>query len=210
MTKNDQDISKLLEEDYVVPESVWDKKRTKTSHFMLNTIFHNSTLTNTEYFVNAFLNDGDFPNRFNRSLFLLFRVSPKDNKWDTIVPRLRAKGEYLMEYFCGVQGGKHLIMMVFQVPEKYARDYLNFKLGKYSSFSNDYKKLFNRYTHNERAQPVESIVWRVIYKTADLKKELEAWFSVTDVFKFEPEDELWGKPEDKYEVYRYKSPIQDE
>lgn len=210
MTKNEQDVVKLVEESYVVPESVWDKKRTKTSHFMLNTIFHNSSLTNTEYFVNAFLDDGEFPNRFSRPLFLLFRVTPKDNKWETIAPRLRAKSEYLMEYFCGTQNDKHLIMMVFQVPDKYAREYLHFKKGQYSQFSSDYKKLFNRYTHNERAQPVESTVWKVLYRTADLKKELEAWFSVTDSFKFGPEDELWGIPENKFEIYRYKEPITNE
>ncbi len=208
MTKNDQDIDKLVEESYVVPESVWDKKRTKTSHFMLNTIFNNGTLTNTEYFVNAFLNDAEFPNRFQRPLFLLFKVSPKDNKWGTIAPRLRAKSEYIMEYFCGVQAEKHLIMMVFQVPEKYAKEYINFKLGRYSQFSTDYKKLFARYTTNERAQPVESTVWKVIYRTADLRKTMEDWFG--EPVKFGPNDELWGMPEAAYEVYRYKKPITNE
>lgn len=211
MTKNEEDVKGLIAEGYVVPESVWDKKRTKTTHFLLNTVFHNSSLTNTEYFVNAFLNDAGFPNRFIRPIFLLFKVSPKDSKWDTIAPRIRSKSEYLMEYICGMQNDKYLVMMVFQVPEKYAKEYVNFKLGRYSQFSIDYKKLFNRYTNNERAQPVESVVWKVIYKTADLRKDLENFFTVRphEPYKFDPDDELWGLPEDAYEIYRHKPKTDD-
>ena len=203
MTKNDLNIDDLLRENYIVPESVFDRKRTKTSHFMLNTIFHNSSLTSTEYFVNAFLDDGQLSHKMLRPLFLLFKVAPKDNKWAGIVPRLRAKSEYLMEYFCGVNEGKHLIMMIFQVPEKFSKDYLLFKNGKYSQFSSEYKKLFNRYTANEKAQPIESTVWRVIHKSIELKKELELYFG--EPVKFSREDELWGIPESAYEIYRYKS-----
>lgn len=208
MTKNDLDINELLAETYKIPESVFDRARTKTTHFMLNTIFHNSSLTNTEYFVNAFLNDAQFTHKIIRPLFLLFKVSPKDNKWGTILPRLRAKTEYLMEYLCGIQDKKHLIMLVFQVPDKYSKDYLNFKNGKYSQFSPEYKKLFNRYTANEKAQPVESTVWRVINKSAELKKELETYFG--DPVKFSRDDELWGIPESAYEIYRYKTLITNE
>lgn len=207
MVKNDLDINELLKEEYTIPESVFDRKRTKTSHFMLNTLFHNSSLTNTEYFVNAFLDDGEMRNHFLRPLFLLFKVAPKDNKWATIAPRLRAKTEYLMEYLCGIQEGKHLIMMVFQVPEKYKTEYILFKRGAYSKFSTEYKKLFNRYTANEKAQPIESTVWRVIHKSLDLKKELETYFG--EPVKFEKDDELWGVPEPSYEVYRYKSKLHE-
>jgi hypothetical protein len=207
MTKNDQDIGALLREDYVVPQSFFDKTRTKTSHFMLNTLFTNGSLTNTEFFVNAFIGDHGFSNRFVRPLFLLFKITPNDSKWNTIAPRLRAKNEYLMEYFVGVQDKKHLVMMVFQVPDRFSKEYVHFKNGKYSQFSIEYKKLFNRYTNNERAQPVESIIWKVLYKTADLRKDMEAFFTVdpkdTHPVKFDPEDELWGIPEDKWEIYRY-------
>lgn len=202
MTKNDLDINELLQEKYKVPESVWDKRNTKTTHFMLNTIFHNASLTSTEYFVNAFLDDADFPHKIIRPLFLLFRTNPRDNKWETILPRLRSKSEYLMEYFCGMQDKKQLIMLVFRIPEKYTKDYLYFKNGKYSQFSPEYKKLFNRYMTNDKAQPVESNIWRVINKSNDLRLELEKYFG--EPVKFSPNDELWGVPEPNFEVYRYK------
>lgn len=174
---------------------------------MLNTIFHNSSLMSTEYFVNAFLDDEEFEHKFLRPLFLIFKVNARDSKWATIAPRLRSKPEYLMEYFAGVQDAKHLIVMVFQVPERFAKDYLNFKQGKYSHFSQEYKKLFNRYAANERAQPVESKIWQVINKSKDLKKEMESYFTVNPDRPtiFAPEDELWGIPEPKYEHFRHKS-----
>jgi len=213
MTKTTEvSIVNLLGEEYVSPESVFDTKRTKTSHYMLNTIFHNSSLMSTEYFVNAYLDDEELSHKFFRPLFLVFKVTPKDTKWNTIAPRLRAKPEYLMEYFVGVQDTKHLIVMVFQIPDKYAKDYINFKQGKYSLFTPEYKKLFARYTANERAQPVESKIWQVIHKTKELKAELEKYFTVNvkDPFQFGPNDELWGIPEPKYEHFRHKTTEEDE
>jgi hypothetical protein len=203
MTKNQVDINKLIEESYKVPESVFDRKRTKTSHFMLNTIFPGtSTLMGTEYFVNAFLDDKGFEHHLTRPLFILFKVGNNDNRWNTLAQRLRVKPEYVLEYLCGVQNGKNLLMMVFQVPEKFTREYLLFKEGKYSKFGDDYKKLFLRYTYNDKAQPVESIIWRVLYKSEELRKELIRYFG--DDVEFDPEDELWGIPEPKYEIYRYE------
>jgi hypothetical protein len=125
-----------------------------------------------------------------------------------LTQRLRTKGEYILEYFCGIQDGKHLIMMVFRIPDKYINDYINFLDGKYSKFSDDYKKLFPQHTYNERAQPIESTIWRVIHKSESLKKELERFFTINPGGKnptvFGPDDELWGIPEPKFEVYRYE------
>lgn len=201
MIKNEVNINEQVVVDYVIPESVFDKKRTKTSHFLLNTVFANTSIMTTEYFVNAFLDDMDFKHRIARPLFVLFKMKPKDNRWNLLHTRLRAKSEYILEYFVGTQNGYNLIMFVFQVPEKLGKEYIFFKAGKYSQFSEAYKKTFARYTHNDKAQPVESTIYRVLYKSKELKKELETYFG--DSVKFEPEDELWGMPENKYEVYRY-------
>lgn len=205
MIRNKVDINELIRETYIVPESVFDRKRTKTSHFLLNTIFPNNSLMGTEYFVNAFLDDTEFKHDLIRPIFILFKIGNKDG-WTPLAKRLRAKNEYLMEYICGVQDGKTLLMMIFQIPEKFTREYLLFRAGKYSKFGDDYKKLFARMIANERAQPTESTIWRVLHKSDELKKELERFFTVHEnrAYKFGPEDELWGIPEPKYEIYRYE------
>jgi hypothetical protein len=207
MTKNEVNIEEMLREDYKVPESVFDRKRTKTSHFMMPSIFPSNSILGTEYFVNAFVDDGGYEHRLDRVIFVLFKTDARDPKWQMLNQRLRAKTEYILEYFCGLQDGKHLIMMVFRIPEKFINDYINFLDGKYSKFSEEYKKLFPRHAYNERNQPIESTIWRVIHKSEDLKKELEKFFTVdtkgTHQTKFGPDDELWGIPEPKYEVYRY-------
>jgi hypothetical protein len=209
MTKNQVDIEKIIEENYIVPESVFDGKMTKTSHFMLNALFpKTSTLTSTEYFINAFLHDEGFGSHMlPRPVFILFKVKPKDNKWTIIASKLRNKEEFLIEYFCGTQNGSNLIMMVFQVPDKWAKEYINFKAGKYSKFSEEYKKLFNRYTHDEKAQPIESIIWRVVHKAPELRKQLQDWIGRSpNDYVFTEEDELWGIPTPKYEHYRHVEP----
>jgi hypothetical protein len=99
-------------------------------------------------------------------------------------------------------------MMVFRIPSKYVSDYISFLDGKYSKFSDDYKKLFPQFTYNEKAMPIESTIWRVIHKSDALRKELERFFTVnptgSNPTKFAPEDELWGIPEPKYEVFRHE------
>jgi hypothetical protein len=208
MTKNKVNIEGVLKEDYKVPESVFDRKKTKTSHFMMPAVFPNNSLMGTEYFVNAFLDDYGFGHTLDRVIFVLFKTDVKNQKWQMLTQRLRTKGEYILEYFCGIQDGKHLIMMVFRIPDKYINDYINFLDGKYSKFSDDYKKLFPQHTYNERAQPIESTIWRVIHKSESLKKELERFFTINPGGKnptvFGPDDELWGIPEPKFEVYRYE------
>src|ERR1700749_303966 len=178
MTKNRVNIEEIIQEDYKVPESAFDKKRTKTTLFMLQTIFPNNSLMATEYFVNAFIYDAKFRNAFIRPIFILFKVDLINPKWTMLSQKLKSKPEFVMQYFCGVQDGKYLIMMVFKIPDKYAAEDENFIGGKYSKFSDGYKKLFPKYTHNERAQPTESVIWRVLNKSEELKKELEAYFTV--------------------------------
>jgi hypothetical protein len=209
MTKNEVSIEELFSENYMVPESAWDRKRTKTTHFLLPTVFPNNSLMGSEFFVNAFVDDGGFKHNLDRVLFTLFKVDVRNPKWTSLSQRLKAKGEYLLEYFCGVQDGKHLIMMLFRIPDKYINEYINFLDGKYSKFSLDYKKLFPQKVYNEKGNTTDSIVWRVIHKDESLKEELERFFNPTpnngkNLVRFDPEDELWGIPEPKYEVYRYE------
>jgi hypothetical protein len=209
MTKNEVDINELIQEHYVVPESVFDRKRTKTSHFLLNTVFPKGNVLNMEFFVNAFLNDDGFEHQLLRPLFVLFKFKQNDPRWYAVYKKLIEKEEYIMDYLCGTQDGKIMRMMIFQIPDKYAKDYIKFKAGQYSKFSPEYKKTFNRYTATEKGLPIESTVWRVINKSPELKKELEKFFNVPSkvsvrAYQFEPEDELWGIPQPKFENYRYK------
>lgn len=199
MTKNEVNTEELIMENYKVPESMFDKKRTKTTLFMLQTIFPNNSLMATEYFVNAFIDDAKFKHLLHRPIFILFKVEPGSTKWIMLAHKLRSKPEFTLEYFCGMQDKKHLIMMVFKVPDRYSNEYENFIDGKYSKFSEDYKKLFPQHTYNERAQPKESTIWQVLYKSDELKRNIERFFDT----EFAPEDELWGIPEPKFEVYRY-------
>jgi hypothetical protein len=208
MTKNKVNIEEALIEDYKVPESVFDRKRTKTSHFLMPSVFPNNSLMGTEYFVNAFIDDGGFRHTLDRVIFVLFKTDVKNQKWGMLAQRLRSKAEYLLEYFCGIQDNKHLIMMVFKIPEKFINDYVHFLDGKYSRFSEEYKKLFPKHAYNEKAQPIESTIWRVIHKSEELKRELERFFTVnpngSHPTTFGPNDELWGIPEPKFEVYRHE------
>jgi len=207
MTKNEVNIEELLRQDYKVPESVFDRKRTKTTHFLLPTVFPNSSLTGSEFFVNAFVDDNGFKHTLDRVLFCLFKVDVRNPKWVSLSQKLKAKGEFLLDYFCGIQDGRHLIMMIFKIPDKHLNEYILFLEGKYSKFSEDYKKLFPRKVYNENGATIDSTIWSVLYKTPELKEKLESFFTINpngaNPTRFDPDDELWGIPEPKFEVYRH-------
>jgi hypothetical protein len=207
MTKNSVNIDEVVNESYDIPQSTFDKQRTKTAHFLLNTIFPKSGIANAEYFVNAFINDEGYKHQLVRPIFILFKTKLNDSKWESIFSRLRAKPEYITEYFVGVKNNYHLLMVVFQVPLKYAKEYIYFKAGKYSKFSDEYKKTFDRYLYDEKMQSVESIIWRVIHKSPDLRKELQTWIGTeSNDYTFTDEDELWGIQTPEFEHYRHIKP----
>lgn len=205
MTQNDINIDELIQDNYIVPESIFDRKRTKTSHFVIPAIFSNNSIMSTEYFVNAFLDDENFTHNIKRAVFVLFQAKDNDNKWDLLFQKMKLKKEYVLDYITGTKNDYNLIMIVFQVPEIYSKDFINFKNGRYSHFSEEYKKFFPRYMANNRAQPTESALWKIINKSEDLKQELIRYFTVDKKrpFSFSPTDEIWGIPERKFEVYNY-------
>src|ERR1044072_5448465 len=112
MTRNGVNVEDIIKEDFIAPESVFDLKRTKTTLFMLPAIFPNNSLVSSEYFVNAFIDDTKFKHLLSGVIFVLFKAEPKNYKWQTLAQKLRGRVEFVLEYFCGMQDGKHLVMMV--------------------------------------------------------------------------------------------------
>jgi hypothetical protein len=105
--------------------------------------------------------------------------------------------------------------VVFQINKEFESDYINFKLGRYSKFSEKYKKEFPEYI-NPKNKIKKNILWQIINKDEDLKREIEKTYNMAegDLDKSDidrdgliyspPAKEIWDKPNKKREIYRYE------
>lgn len=203
MKKNEVNIEQKLLEKFKLPESRYDGKLTKTSQFMLNSISLNILNKHiNKYFENAFLGDREFQHSIDRPIFVLFKSDKNDKDWIRVFDVMCSKKEYVLDYYCGQNPeGQDLTMIVYQVPEEFSEDYYNFKKGKYSKFSENYKRKFNEKVINTQGREVESIIWGIIHKSPKMVKEVEEEFDV----KFEEDDEIWERPRRFREYYREKA-----
>jgi hypothetical protein len=189
-----------LQENFIIPESLYDGKYSKTAQFMLPAIGINVLKPIiAKYFENAFLTDKEHKHNYTRPIFLLFSVKDYlELDWKRVYSRLLESKNFITEYDVGVQNNKYLIMLVFSVPSEYANDYLNFRLGRYSKFSEDYKKNFPEFREGKR-----NIYWQIVNKDEELRQKITKTFGVAEDL-LNSNDEIWDEPRHKREFYRYK------
>ena len=129
-------------------------KYNKTVHFLLPMLGLQLGYFST--LVNCYISDKNRPDIDNYHLFLLYKY--KDDK-------IRGIEGFRTEY--RTDDGH---MYVFRIHPDFEEDYLKFILGKYSEFSEGYKKQINRLL----PKPVPNQnVFKVIMKTPEAKKVIE-------------------------------------
>lgn len=134
-----------------IDKSKWNK----SVYFILPMIDINS---NYRHLINSYLGDSKYPtDNFNK---ILVELKYKDN---TILNNIHLENNYETE------DGTYIY--VFNIPEKYNEDYQLFLKGKYSLFSEKYKKKILSFVIKKPIQT--SYVYKILYKTSDLKFELE-------------------------------------
>lgn len=210
MTRNDEIIDKNLEEAYEIPESKYDGKYTKTSQFLLPAISLNiRNIHVSKFFVNAFLGDAEYKTTVQRPVFTLFSIKEYDAEWKAVYNGLKKKEEYVTDYDCGTKNGNNLLMVVFQVPNKYANEYFNFKLGRYSKFSDEYKALFPERIKDQHGNEKESITWGAMHLSERLRTEMNNKFKNNPFDKdlLKEGDEIWEMPRAFREYYRTKTKL---
>lgn len=194
--------AEALQESHIVPESLYDGRFSKTTQFMLPAIGVNVTNKLVfSFFENAFLSDIEYKHNHIRPIFMLFSIQDfKDINWVKVYSTLIKAKNFITEYDVGIKNGKYLLMMVFTVPKEFEKDYYNFRNGKYSLFSEEYKKKFPKYLDKEKKRV--NIHWQIINKDSKLKEQIEKTFNVPNLL--DDNDEIWELPRKEREFYRYK------
>lgn len=169
------------------------RRYTLTSSFLLPTLGFSISNLKKRGFINCYLGDDVFyemtGNLFNQHLFLHF------NTWEVIKGNfdigLTAHVNFEYDYDIDVNS----CMYVFKIRDKYIPELKNFKLGRYSRFSDSYLKAF--FSKNDQ-----------VYKIC--KKDPEFWEGYWGQrlgLPYDERNEMWSKPERKNEVFRYKPNI---
>lgn len=136
-------------------EKVDKTKWNKSVYFILPMIGISSNYRNL---INCYLGDSKYP-KYNYNKILV-ELKFKDN--------YILKNEYLTEYY---ETEKNTVIYVFDVPDKFEKDFFLFLTGKYSKFSDNYKKHILSFI---QIRPVQnSYVYKILYKTTDLKLKVE-------------------------------------
>lgn len=208
--------AEVLQESYIMPNSDLDGVFSKTAQFMIPAIGINiSKPIIFKYFVNAYLNDTKHEHNYKRPIFLLFSVKDfKESNWIRVYEQMIKSSNFITEYDVGIKDGEYLVMMVFKVPDQYENDYINFKLGRYSRFSEEYKKKFPKFLGSDKKK--KNIHWQIIFKDEELKRKIEKEYNMDEgeldnptiakngAIISPPAQEIWDKPNKKREVYRYE------
>lgn len=223
MTRNETKIKSTLLNPYTIPSGFYDGLHTKTTQFILPSVsIDMRNRQNCKFFINAFLDDRGRNHNYTRPIFVLMGVNSfEDKEWQKVYNQIVLSKDYIDDYDCGVQdimsdnkrtSTVNLVMLVFSVPDEYAQDYYSFKRGRYSKFSTKYKEKFPRYSDGNKSGS-ESYLWRVINKSASLKRELEEEFgmdygemdlpTIIDGVTYPPAEEIWDVPRKEREYYRY-------
>lgn len=189
-------------------------KNNKTTVFAMPMIdiFLFKTPNIKKFLVNAYLEDIDLEHNIENPIFLLFKVKERDkSNFKQLESILLKNPNYVYDYYVGHnEEYDDLVMYIFKVPEIHKINFENFKKGNYSKFTTEYKNIFPKEAINSGIR-VESKVYGVIHKTANLKKYLIEEFVINknDVKEFEEmlntAEEWWDSPKINEEYFHYKN-----
>jgi len=195
--------AEAIQENYLVPNSLYDGKFSKTSQFMLPAIGVNVTHKSVfKFFQNAFLADREHKHNYERPIFMLFAIEDyNDLDWKRVYSALISSKNYITEYDIGAKDSKFLLMIVFNVPVEFEKDYYNFRLGRYSLFSKEYRSKFPEFLDKEKKK--KNIHWQIINKDDELKQRIIDTFNVSENL-LDKDDEIWDAPRKEREYYRFK------
>lgn len=166
-------------------------ERTNSTRFVLPMLRNEKyTFFNLPSFENCYIGDSQKPVYTNHILLLYkYNTSVED---DFLKFRIKSFHNYVTNYVID----KHREMYVFEVPESLKEDYEVFKQGKYSEFSNTYKKqILDFHSVNNK-----SVLHGILYKKEPAIKYLAKTYHLDYDF-IKNSDEYWFPPHETVEIY---------
>lgn len=136
-------------------------------------------------FLNSYLGDDEHDPHYNNCIYI--RCKPVfSESFTDFCEKLNKIDNFVIDY--DLPNGE--VMFVFKVPQKYHKDLIHFKNGKYSLLDKQYVK--NRFRPGD-------FRYQICERTPERRKELETELKVL----LEDQSELDSIPKPEHEIFRY-------
>lgn len=142
-------------------------------------------------FINCFLKDGNRDLHIVNPVLLLFKPDDMDT-FQMFVEEEYKRSRYLVEDYDYIGG---YVVLVYKFPEEFNSDFQLFLEGKYSKFSDKFRKIYPKIIkivdeYGRRHDELSS-QYRIIYKTDDWKEQIEKDYNVL----IDKDQEYWSVPD---------------
>jgi hypothetical protein len=164
-------------------------KKTCTTLFLVPGLGLNLENIKKYGFINGFMDDKD-GTHYNYAVYVLFKPLDVPDFQDFLISEYQ-RAENLIEDY-DYQGG--FVTLVYRFPEKFRAEYILFKKGKYSRFSQEYIDILPKERSGIDSQGGQYVEPSLQIRVCTRSKALvEYWEKKLDI-KMEPGDELWSIP----------------
>ena len=179
-----------MDENYILLTK--EEKANKAMTYLLPMIFTSYKKTHWNSLVNVYLSDDSVKDLDKGFVFLLYRIS-NDPGFKDFEKSLGKHESMELTYDVEYEGNSYA-MYVFRIPSQYKQEYESFMVGKYSEFSDQYKKKILAFYDLDQHHAVAD----VLYKREKLYLELEERLKAKVPRTLDPSDIY----DEKYEVFR--------
>jgi hypothetical protein len=161
-------------------------KKTITTIFMVPTLKINRDHLYDNGFINGYIKDVRKDVQYENCIYLLFKPENIDRFKDFLDEEYERTKSIIDDY--DYEDG--YVVVVYELNDKYKRDFEYVKNGKYSKTSKEFQSLFPKIVKiktNGRYKDEISLQYRIFNHTEDL---VQFWEDKLDV-KFDDDQELW-------------------
>ena len=161
-------------------------KRTITSIFIVPTLGINRNSLKENSFLNGYVEDASKDVQYSKCVYLLFRPTDLD-KFRTFLDGEYERTQQVIDDYDYEDG---YVVVVYELNQKFKRDFEFVKNSKYSRTSEEFQKLFPKLIKIKKDgvnREEVSLQYRVFNKTEDLRKYWEEKLGVD----FDEEWEVW-------------------
>lgn len=174
-------------------------KKNITSIFMVPTLKVPKDALRSNGFINAYIRDDRRDDQYKESIYLLFK--PRDlDKFREFLDNEYERTKTVIEDYDYEDG---YVVVVYQLNEKYKKDFTLIKQGKYSKTSSDFQKVFPKIikiVKNGLHRDELSLQYRIFNKATDLVDFWEEKLGIDLKTTVGDEFEVWEGWDEQKEI----------
>lgn len=141
-------------------------------------------------FIEAYLDDKNHEPHYRNAVYLLFKPEDMESLQSFIDKEYRLRNDILEDY--DYSGG--YVVVVYKIPQKYIDDYKLFLEGKYSKFSEQYKRLFPEMAETTNKAGDKEMMYTVPYLVFVKGKPIKEYWENKLGVKLDKDMEYWSVP----------------